>query len=120
MVKVFLIIMSIGLLSCSSKISKEDLIGTYSWNNSQNGKLEILDNGTYKYQVNIGNRQINKNEGTWTLGSNNREIRFSDFSFITDGLGKGIWISRIKKKENEVHLIYASEENIYLKKIDCR
>jgi hypothetical protein len=118
MKKAFLIIMTIGLLSCSSKVSNEELVGKYCWSSLENGELEIFDDGTYRYHIKSDSSQIKENIGTWSLSSNNREIQFSEFSFISDGFGKGTWISRIKKRDNEVHLIYASEENIYLKKIE--
>lgn len=116
MSKIFIIIIAIGFLSCSSKITNEELIGKYCWNNSENGVLEIFDNGAYKYEIKT-NGQILENTGTWKLDSNINEIHFYEFSFISDKQKKGTWISRIRQRDNEIHLMYASEENIYLRKI---
>ena len=106
------------LTSCSEKITKNQLSGVYVWNNSQNGKLTINSDATYSYKFDLGLNDTTQNIGTWEFDSTLQEIHFDNFRFTErEGL-KGVWISRIRIRNDEIQLIYASDSDIYLKKIE--
>jgi hypothetical protein len=111
---IFILFVQISLLSCS--LSKTELIGSYSWNNGQKGQLTIYSDLTYSYNFDIDMTDSLMNIGTWEFDSINREISFHDFKFSRNDHIKGTWISRVQKKKDDIHLMYASDSDIYLKK----
>ncbi len=104
------------LTSCSDRITKNQLIGIYSWNNSQKGELTINSDLSYSYKFDLVQNDTIQNTGTWEFDSLKQEILFHDFRFSIDDKVKGIWISRVREKNQQIHLIYASDSDIYLKK----
>ena len=118
MEKLLLIISaSLLLISCSDKVSQSDLSGTYKWNNSQKGNLIINNDFTYLYKFDLVLDDSIKNIGTWEFDSTLQEIRFHNFAFTREEV-KGIWISRVRMRNEEIQLIYASDSDIYLKKYE--
>lgn len=107
----------VSLTSCSDKVSNNQLSGVYIWNNSENGKLTINSDSTYSYIFNVDRNKTKPNLGTWEFDSRLQEVNFNNFRFTEREGRKGIWISRVRIKNNEIHLIYASDSNIYLKKV---
>ena len=103
------------MTSCGDKIDEEKLYGQYVFSHWSKDTLDIRPNGTYYYRTYVEDK-ILKNEGNWKLNSIGTEINFENFSFLTNGL-KGNWYSLIRTQDAEIHLMYASEENIYFKKI---
>ena len=123
MLKVLFIII-ILLTSCAAHVEKEKLYGRYVFrftgqndNTSRGDTLEIISNGTYHYWTFLREKKL-ENTGKWKLNSSANAIEFEKFSFLTDMPAKGTWTSRLKLVGDEVHLIYASEEGQYYKKID--
>ena len=103
------------IASCNVRVDKEKLIGKYVWNEGRNDTLRLNSDGTYIYWTELDSGKVLKNSGQWTLNSSGNEIKFNDFSFLTDEYLKGIWYSRIRVRNKEVNLMYASEEDIYFK-----
>jgi hypothetical protein len=106
------------LTSCSDKITKNQLAGVYIWNNSQNGKLTINSDMTYSYKFDLDLNDSTQNVGTCEFDSKLQEIHFNNFRFTERDGATGVWISRVRIRKNEIQLNYASDSNIYLKKIE--
>jgi len=106
----------ISLTSCSDKVVNNQLPGVYIWNNSQNGKLIINNDSTYSYKFDFMQSDTIQNIGTWEFDSTLQEIHFNNFRFSEREGPKGVWISRVRFRNDEIQLNYASEEGIYLKK----
>jgi len=97
------------LTSCSDTVNNEILVGRYVWTNDT---LELLPNKTFKHYFNT-----NANSGTWKLNSTGNEVAFDNFKF-NDGLGPGVWYSRIIVTDGEIHLNVNSDiSGGYFKKI---
>jgi hypothetical protein len=111
---IFILLIPLITLSCS--LSQKELIGLYDWNNGQKGQLKINPNNTYSYNFNLDENDAIKNTGTWEFDSLNKKIMFYDFKFSQKDNDNGTWISRVRKSRNEIHLIYASDSEIYLNK----
>lgn len=105
------------LISCSPKIAESDLIGSYSYIKAgSRDTIFILD--YYKYIQKYINQKdtIYTLEGTWSFSNKGQEIKFSEYRTINyqDIEGpKGTWFAKVKKVEDEIHIMYSSEDNIY-------
>ena len=105
------------LSSCSDRVERGKLFGQYIFNDWSRDTIFMHSNGTYDH-FGIKNGQRIKNSGEWKLNEMGNEVRFNNFSFGTGSQSKGLWISKIRTEGNEVHLMYAAEENYYYNKID--
>lgn len=115
--KIFFVLSFLQLLvSCSENLEKTKLIGKYIFNKSEYDTLELKSDGTFFHSVIIKGK-ILKNSGKWELNDLGNEVKFENFSFLTDRLGRGNWFSRIRFKGNEIHLMYSSENNVYYSKL---
>ncbi|MBI1768933.1 MAG: hypothetical protein HY015_09700 [Bacteroidetes bacterium] len=103
--------------SCGDRIEREKLIGRYVWNDGRIDTLELRADGTYEYWTFKPGRKL-ANSGTWKFNSVLNEVEFEDFRFLTDNIPDGNWFSRVRSRNNEVHLIYAIDGDIYLKQIE--
>ena len=112
-----LVLIALISISCKSQVDREGLIGEYVWNEGRPDTLRLNSDGTYLYWVTTDSDKVLKNSGEWNLNPEGNEVRFDDFSFLTDGYPKGIWYSRLRVTNNEIDLMYASEENIYFRKL---
>ena len=104
------------MTSCSDNVSKNQLPGVYIWNNFEKGRLTINSDSTYSYQFDLTLNDTIQNIGTWEFDARLQEISFNNFRFNKNEGPIGVWISRVRIRKNEIHLIYASDSNIYLKK----
>jgi len=104
------------LTSCGDRIEREKLIGRYVWNDGRIDTLELRADGTYDYWTFKPGRKL-ANSGTWKLNSILNEIEFDNFRFLTNHDPEGSWFSRLRSRDNEVHLMYATGSDIYLKKL---
>lgn len=118
MIKYFLIFPALLLFSCSDMINKNEIVGNYDWNNSQKGQLTIDPDMTYTYYFDLSKNDTLQNTGTWIIDTIKNEIQFHDFKFSFVESKKGVWISRVRRKNGVIQLIYASDNNIYLRKIE--
>lgn len=98
-------------------MAREKIPGQYVWNEGEAGTLDVNADGTYHYWISETTPRL-ENYGTWELDTVSNAIIFEDFRFLTDGLPGGRWRSRLRSEDNEVHLMYARDSNIYLKKIE--
>jgi hypothetical protein len=114
--KKLIVILLIPLIAISCSLSQTEMIGLYDWNNGQKGQLKINPNNTYSYYFNLEDSDTIKNTGIWEFDSVNKIIIFHDFKFSQKDNNNGTWISRVHKSKNEIHLMYASDSDIYLKK----
>jgi hypothetical protein len=105
-------------ISCAEKVSQNELPGLYEWNNTQKGQLIINQDLTYIYKFDFKMNDTLQNISNWEYDSIMQEIQFHNFRFTPSEGGKGVWISRVRKKNNEIHLIYASDSDIYLVKTE--
>jgi hypothetical protein len=112
-------ILFFSLVSCGEKFEEEQLYGEYELNHWSKDTLELKKGGTYFYRTYLNNRKL-ENSGKWELNANGNEIRFENFSFPGEAFSKGNWFSKLKTDGNEIHLMYASEENIYFKKLPSK
>jgi hypothetical protein len=104
------------LLACGDRVEREELIGIYTCSEGGTDILELNDDGTYRYKINVLGREM-ENSATWKLTVFN-EVQFEDFTFLRDpSLPKGNWFSRLRSQDNEIHLMYASDSNIYFTKV---
>jgi len=115
---IFIFLASLILFSCSDKVSQLELSGAYNWNNSQKGNLIINSDLTYIYEFDLGVHDTTRNIGTWEFDSTKQEVHFHDFRFSERDTQKGIWISRVRIRNNEIQLVYASDSDIYLRRIE--
>src|SRR5438105_2298548 len=106
------------LTSCGDSIKREKLIGRYVWNDGRIDTLELRVDGTYEYWTIKPGRKL-ANSGTWKFNSILNEVEFKNFRFLTNGFPEGNWFSRIRLKENEVHLMYSADPRAYLKQINA-
>ena len=102
--------------SCGDVVDKERLPGRYLFSHWGKDTLDLKTDGTYYYRVYVDNKRL-EHTGTWKLNSLGNEITFEDFTFLTEGT-KGNWQSKLRTNDDEIHLMYASDENIYFKKIE--
>jgi hypothetical protein len=120
--KTFVLLLEISLcitiISCRSnnRISKNELVGLYAFN-QMSDSIELRSNNTYyHYYTTVDNKKY-ENTGFWNFNLEHNEIIFQNFSFFnesgTDGLPKGSWISRINNSNGKLKLMYSSENNIY-------
>ncbi|WP_205503079.1 hypothetical protein [Rufibacter psychrotolerans] len=107
------------LVSCSEKLEKEQLYGHYEFSHWSKDTLELKPDGTYYFRTYLDNRKLD-NSGTWKLNAAGNEINFDKFSFLGEGLPTGNWHSRLRIDGSETYLMYASEENIYFKKLTSK
>lgn len=112
-------ILLFSFVSCGEKVDKEQLYGHYELSHWSKDTLELKTDGTYYYRIYLDNRKL-ENSGNWKLNVTGNEIKFEKFSFLGDGLPKGNWFSKLRTDGDEIHLMYASEENIYFKKLPSK
>jgi len=107
------------LISCEffgDRVDKEKLPGRYVFQIDNIDTLDVYSNGTYIYYKWWYGRKL-QNSGTWTYNSNMGEVDFDNFSFLTDTISiadstflpRGRWTTRIKKKDDEIRFVYASD-----------
>ena len=120
-----LLLYSIIIGCCSSSPNTQTLVGKYFFNNYKNDSLKefivIYPDKTYKHQFKSDNGNVFENKGIWSYDSIGCEILFNDFLFFNNegslyGNKGGNWYSRIKMNDNEIKLMYSSENNIYFSK----
>lgn len=107
--------------SCGCKVDKvgtEKLPGRYVFTHWGKDTIEIRDDGTYKHFTFIDGKKL-ENRGAWTLRATQEEIRFEDFSFLTDNHPPGNWFSRLRVEGEEIHLMYACDINAYYKRVSA-
>jgi hypothetical protein len=106
-----------ALASCQDSLQKKDLIGFYVFSTWNRDTLELHENGTYShYMLDSGKRIIDS--GSWTLNEAKTEVKFENFSFsLLEKESTGSWFSKLRINDDAIHLMYASEENIYYEKI---
>ncbi len=115
-----LFVILLVLTSCVrqyDKVPRERIIGRYVWNEDQAGALDVNDDGTYRYWMYEDTAKL-ENFGTWELDSVSNAVAFDNFSFLTDDLPRGVWVSELRSQNNEVQLMYADDSNTYLKKVE--
>ena len=112
------IIILLLLTSCGDRIGKEKLLGRYVWNDGRLDTLELRADDTYEYWAYKPGRKI-ANSGTWKLNSLLNEVEFEkeNFPFLVEHSPEGSWFSRLRSRDNEVHLMYATDRDLYLKRI---
>ncbi len=105
--------------SCSRSPSKNDLIGKYSFNMTDYNNLTAVDSikinsdGTYEYWITDETNVLFSNRSNWSYDSIREFILFENFDYNVGGIPTGNWFSKVVIEENEVRLIYSSEENLY-------
>ena len=106
------------LTSCGDRIEREKLIGQYAWNDGRIDTLELSADGSYEYWTFAPGRKF-ANSGKWKLNPILNEVEFEleNFPFLTNHVPEGSWFSRLRSRDNEVHLMYTTDSDIYLKKI---
>ncbi len=106
------------LTSCVQKIEKDKLVGRYVWSDNRIDTLEIRADGTYEYWTIKPGRKI-ANSGAWKFNSTLNDIEFAseNFPFLNNHDPEGSWFSRVRSKDNEIHLMYEIDSDIYLRKI---
>jgi|GEM_PF-1487411 len=100
-------------------------VGKYCFSRDVKDSIIISTDSTYRHKFSASNGRVFEAAGKWEYDSIGQEIRFEDFIFFndngSDGLPPGNWFSRVQMDDNEVRLMYSSEDNIYfLKKIKKR
>ena len=111
------ILMLLLLSACEAGSKREKLIGRYVWNDGRLDTLEVRADGTYEYWTIKPGRKV-ANSGTWKFNSLLNEVEFEkeNFPFLTNHAA-GSWFSRLQLKDNEIHLLHATDPAIYLKQI---
>lgn len=106
------------LTSCGDRIEREKLIGRYAWSDGRIDTLELRADGSYEYWTFAPGRKF-ANSGKWKLNPILNEVEFEleNFPFLKNHVPDGSWFSRLRSRDNEVHLMYATDSDIYLKKI---
>ncbi len=107
-------------MACSDNdVEIHQLYGVYDYNKENYiDTIQLLKDSSYIHTHQTTNGTIYRNEGTWKFDSKLREVVFDDFIFYNEQGGDvpGFWIPKVKNVENEIRLIYASEENLYYRK----
>jgi hypothetical protein len=119
-----LTILTIAFTGCTSCPSSKMLYGKYSYKENkksfENDFIYIYPEGNYKHQFYSTNGQVYECKGKWTYDSLGCEILFEDFEFFNNqgsrGLPLGNWYSRIQVEDNNIKLMYSSEQNIHYSK----
>ena len=107
------------LASCEffgDRVDKEKLAGRYVFQIDKEDTLDIYANGTYSYYRWWNGRKL-QNSGAWVYNPGMGEVSFKNFSFLTDSLSlgdstflsKGNWITRIRRENEEIRFVYASD-----------
>jgi hypothetical protein len=91
----------------------EMLFGKYSFNNGGTDSIIIYKDHTYKHKYITASNKVYEGTGKWKWNIN--EIDFHGFTFYNDKgpAGSGLWISKVESTDNEIRLIYSSENDIY-------
>ena len=112
------IIILLLITSCGDSIEKEKLIGQYVWNDGRIDTLELRADGTYEYWTFKPGQKL-ANSGKWNLNPVLNEVEFEleNFPFLTNHTAGKSWFSRLRSKNNEIHLMYEIDSHIYLKQI---
>jgi hypothetical protein len=112
------IVFLVLLTSCGRTIQKDELIGKYKWNDSRNDTMIVRGDGTYEYVLFQPGRKV-PFSGTWKLNSRLNEVEFEkeNFPFLSSHLQGGSWFSRVRFKDNEIHLMYEPDPKTYLRKV---
>jgi hypothetical protein len=105
------------LLASCDKVDRYELPGRYVFTHWNRDTIDVKQDGTYRHYTFAHGHKLS-NTGTWKLNSNGSEVTFENFSFLTDNMPPGLWISRIRIDEEEIHLMYASDINAYFKKME--
>jgi hypothetical protein len=119
MTRVFFYLVFIWCSSCSDhgeKVQQDELIGKYVFQIWDQDTIEVNSDGTYLHYNTFNGKHI-ENSGTWTYDSITGYAEFDNYSGLTDQLPRGLWHTRVRSKENEIHFIYASDiyKGYYLK-----
>lgn len=109
------------LTSCGDRIGKEKLPGRYVWNDGCLDTLELRADGRYEYWAYKPGRKI-ANSGTWKVNSILNEVEFEkeNFPFLAEHVPLGSWFSRLRSRDNEVHLLYATNRDLYLTQVKAK
>ena len=95
------------------------LYGKYSFNDGELDSIILSKDHTYKHKHITSSGKEYENSGQWKWNIN--EIDFKDFTFYNDegqSGGNGLWISRVEITNDEVRLVYSSEnDRCFLKKL---
>jgi hypothetical protein len=111
------------ILGCSSKLNTENIPGKYCFNrNNSRDSIFLFKNNKYKHQYINRDGKLFFIEGEWEYDSLNSEILFKDFTFFNeegpDELPRGNWFSKVNYVNDEIRLMYSSENNIYFSKVN--
>jgi hypothetical protein len=90
------------------------LDGKYCFNKGGPDSIIIFKDHTYKHKHIAVSGIEYENHGKWSW--NISEIDFHDFTFYNNegpSGGNGLWISRVVNSNDEIRLIYSSENGIY-------
>lgn len=118
----YLGIIPLIVLGCSSKPNREQLVGKYCFNKTDNRDSIFINNdNTYKHTYITSDGKLLEIIGNWEFDSNTSEILFKEFMFFNDHGGtyestRGNWYSNVKLIDDEIRLIYSAENNIYFYK----
>ena len=106
------------LTSFGDRVEREKLIGRYVCNDGRIDTLELRGDGSYEYWTFKPGRKI-AHSGTWKLNSLLNEVEFEleNFPFLKSHAPEGSWYSRIRTRGSEIHLMYATDSDLYLKQI---
>lgn len=97
-----LLLTALVLWTCSDNdklVDQKRLIGRYVIQTHKLDTIDINSNGTFIHYYE--NQRL---PGKWTYDSVSQYLRLSDFWY-----SNGHWHTKVRQKENEIHLIYATD-----------
>jgi hypothetical protein len=123
--KVIIILSFFGVVALFLFMSNHDfrtpepvaLCGKYNFNTNVLDSIVIFKNHTYKHKYITTSGKEYAETGKWNWNMN--EIDFHDFSFYNNegpSGGSGNWMSKVEETDNEVRLIYSSDDDSYYSK----
>lgn len=89
-------------------VDKERLTSRYVYQENNQDTIDVNSDGTYSNYTWTNGKKL-KNSGTWAYDSLEGRVIFSNFSFLLDSIGHGLWRTRIKTEDDEIRLVYARE-----------
>lgn len=106
----FLLAVSILLISSCKAVKEKDVIGTYNAAFLRSRDTLILNHDhTYVYHD-----QNMVHTGSWELKGNT--LSFNNFQFSPTG-ALNTWVTDVRLQDNDVRIMYAEEDGCYYKKI---
>jgi hypothetical protein len=119
MKKLFIINCIIFFVACS-RVQTNELYGKYVFNGYSNDTIYILQTYEYIHLYNSDNNTICKQTGKWNFDTIAQYLNFYGFNFSNscESTSSYYWAARVKKKDNYIRIIYASEENLFYQKME--